>query len=203
MSSISGIPERIVGPDGVLLRRWEPADAEALVAAVTRSAEHLRPWMEWMAHQPMSVAEQRRLIESWARDWAEGGDAVYGVFVGDEVAGGTGLHRRLGPDGLEIGYWVGFGFTRRGLATLLSALLTDAAFELPEINCVQIRHDKANIRSAGVPRKLGFRLVKEVVDGVEAPGEIGVSCYWQITRAQWRERAPLAGGMGLRDGPRD
>lgn len=189
-----------MGPDGVILRHWVPEDAEALAAAISESAEHLRPWMEWMAHQPMSVDEQRRLIESWGRDRADGGDAVYGVFVGDQVAGGTGLHRRLGPHGLEIGYWIHVDFTRRGLATLISALLTDAAFEQPEIDRVQIRHDKANFRSAGVPRKLGFRLVREVADGVEAPAEVGVSCYWQITRDEWVERAPLAAGMRLREG---
>jgi RimJ/RimL family protein N-acetyltransferase len=200
MSSVRRLPERIGGPNGVLLRSWEPADGEALLAAVSESAAHLRPWMEWMAEQPKSVEGQVELIEQWDREWAEGGDVLYGVFVDGQVAGGCGLHHRLGPDGLEIGYWIHAGFVRRGLASLASALVTDAAFELPWITRVQIRHDKANVRSGGVPRKLGFRLVNEVVDAVEAPGEMGVSCYWQVTREEWRERAPLAACVGLKDG---
>jgi ribosomal-protein-serine acetyltransferase len=198
VSAVRRLPERVAGPNGVVVRRWVPDDAEALVRAVTESAEHLRPWMPWMAHEPASVEQRITLIENWHRDWAAGGDVVMGVFVDDQVAGGSGLHRRLGPDGLEIGYWIHAGFTRRGLATLVSALLTDAAFGLPEIQRVQITHDKANLASGGVPVKLGFARVEELPDAVDAPGEVGISCHWQITRDQWRERAPLAAGMSLR-----
>jgi RimJ/RimL family protein N-acetyltransferase len=188
----------VVGPGAVVVRRWLPADAEALVTAVTQSAEHLRPWMPWIAQEPMSVDQRLALIGDWDRDWAAGGDVVMGVFVGDQIAGGAGLHRRLGPDGLEIGYWIHTAFTRRGLATLASALLTDVALELPGIERVQITHDKANVASGGVPRKLGFVKVQEIEDGVEAPGEVGISCRWQITRDEWRETAPLASGISLR-----
>jgi ribosomal-protein-serine acetyltransferase len=198
VSAVRRLPERVVGPGAVVVRRWLPADAEALVTAVTESAEHLRPWMPWIAQEPMSVGQRLALIEDWNRDWAVGGDAVMGVFVGDQIAGGSGLHRRLGPDGLEIGYWIHTDFTRRGLATLVSALLTDAAFELPEIQRVQITHDKANVASGGVPRRLGFSLVDEKRDPIEAPGEVGISCRWQIARDEWRHRAPLASGVSPR-----
>ncbi len=191
------LPERLDGPDDVVVRRWVSEDAEALVAAVTESAEHLRPWMPWMAQEPMSVDQRVRMIEDWERDATSGGEVVMGVFVGDRVAGGTGLHRRLGAHGLEIGYWIHVGFVRRGLATLVSALLTDAGFALPEIKRVQISHDKANRASGGVPRKLGFRLAQETPDPIDAPGEMGISCCWQISREEWRGRAPLASGFRL------
>jgi len=194
------LPERLDGPDDVVVRRWVSEDAEALVAAVTESAEHLRPWMPWMAQEPMSVDQRVQMIEDWERDAISKGDVVMGVFVGDRVAGGTGLHRRLGADGLEIGYWIHVGFVRRGLATLVSALLIDAAFALPEIKRVQICHDKANPASGGVPRKLDFRLEHETPAEIEAPGEVGISCCWQITRAEWFGRAPLASRFSLKSG---
>lgn len=190
MTDVRQLPDRVVGPNGVVVRRWVPDDAPALVTAVTESAEHLRPWMPWIAQEPMSVDQRVQLIEDWNRDWAAGGDVVMGIFLGDQVAGGSGLHRRLGPNGLEIGYWIHIDFTRRGLATLASALLTNAAFELPGIDLVQITHDKANLASGGVPRKLGFRLVDEKPDPVDAPGEVGISCCWQITRDLWMRRSP-------------
>ncbi|HET9719597.1 MAG TPA: GNAT family N-acetyltransferase [Solirubrobacteraceae bacterium] len=198
MSTGRPLPDRLPGPDGLVLRRWRPEDAEALAEAVRTSAEHLRPWMPWVAHEPLSVAERAKLIRSWERDRRRGGDVVLGIFLGGQVAGGCGLHRRLGPGGLEIGYWTHAGFVRRGLATLASALLTDAAFARPEINRVQIRHDKANARSGAVPRRLGFTLLEEVPDEVQAPGEIGISCQWQITRDQWLERAPLATRLAIK-----
>lgn len=200
MSEPRRLPDHLAGPRGVVLRRWLPSDAVALATAVTESLEHLRPWMPWIAQEPMSVEQRIRLMGDWDRDWAAGGDTVMGAFVDDRVVGGAGLHRRIGPDGLEVGYWIHTRFTRRGLATLVSALLTDAAFELPEIQRVQIHHDKANVASGGVPRKLGFAKLKEIRDGIEAPGEVGISCHWEITRGEWARRAPLASQFSLRGG---
>jgi ribosomal-protein-serine acetyltransferase len=126
------------------------------------------------------------LIDSWDQEWLAGGDVVMGVFVDGAVAGGCGLHRRIGPGGLEIGYWTARRFLRQGIATNAAGLLTDTAFSDPAITRVEIHHDQANQASAGVPRKLGWRLVREGVDEIQAPGESGISCEWQITRQQWQ-----------------
>ena len=111
-----------------------------------------------------------------------------GVFVDGAVAGGCGLHRRIGSGGLEIGYWTARRFLRQGIATTAAGLLTDAAFSDPAITRVEIHHDQANHASAGVPRRLGFRLARQRVDEIQAPGESGISCEWQITRQQWDTR---------------
>jgi ribosomal-protein-serine acetyltransferase len=175
----------IVGPDGLTLRRWARDDAAQLGEAVADSVEHLRPWMAWIEREPLSVTERQALIDSWYPEWLAGGDVVMGVFVDGAVAGGCGLHRRIGPGGLEIGYWTARRFLRQGIATTAAGLLTDAAFSDPAITRVEIHHDQANQASAGVPRKLGMRLVRERVDEIQAPGESGISCEWQVTRQQW------------------
>ena len=63
---------------------------------------------------------------------------------------------RIGPGGLEIGYWVHRAYTRRGLATAASAALVEQAFGLPGVDRVEIIHDELNVVSGRVPRKLGF-----------------------------------------------
>lgn len=171
-----------------MLRRWRPDDAEPLVQAVTESVEHLRPWMPWISDEPLDVRRRRALIERWNDEWAAG-DAVYqGVFKQGRIAGGCGLHRRIGPGGLEIGYWIHPAFTRRGLATASARLLTDAAFTVPGIERVEIHHDRANEASAGVPRKLGFTFEREVEDEVSAPGEVGVEWIWRMDAGSWAQR---------------
>jgi ribosomal-protein-serine acetyltransferase len=183
---VSGrLPEYIVGPDALTLRRWARDDAAELGEAVAASVEHLRPWMSWIAHEPLSVTKRQALIDGWHHDWLAGGDVMMGVFVDGAVAGGCGLHRRIGPGGLEIGYWTSRRFLRQGIATTAAGLLTDAAFSDPAITRVEIHHDQANQASAGVPRKLGLRLARERVDEIQAPGESGISCEWQITRQEW------------------
>jgi ribosomal-protein-serine acetyltransferase len=182
------LPERLVGSDGLVLRRWVREDAAQLVEAVSDSLEHLRPWMPWIANEPSSVEDRRALIETWHEEWLAGGDLVLGMFVDGAVAGGCGLHHRIGPGGLEIGYWTARRFLRQGIATRAAALLTDAAFAQPGIDRVEIHHDQANVASGGVPRRLGFRLVRTGPDEIQAPGESGISCEWQITREEWRRR---------------
>ena len=111
-----------------------------------------------------------------------GGDSVLGLFVDGAVAGSFGLHRRRGPETLEIGYWVHVDHLRQGLATRAAGLLSEAALSVPGITRVEIHHDKANTASAGVPRKLGYQLVGERPDRPEAPGEIGIDCVWRLGR---------------------
>jgi ribosomal-protein-serine acetyltransferase len=71
----------------------------------------------------------------------------------------------------------------------VTAALTDVAFTRGDIERVEIHHDRANAASAGVPRALGYELVRERPDAVDAPGEEGVDCTWVITRDRWQSPA--------------
>lgn len=178
------LPEHITGPGELVLRRWHREDAAILAQAVTESLEHLRPWMPWAAQEPLSLDERTELIDRWEREWLAGGDVLLGVFLSGSVVGGCGLHRRIGPGGLEIGYWTHPTFLRQGIGSTAARLLTDAAFANKEITHVEIHHDKANEASAAIPRKLGFQLIREVPDDPQAPGEVGISCEWRLTRQE-------------------
>jgi ribosomal-protein-serine acetyltransferase len=178
------LPEHIEG-QGLVIRRWRPSDAEILAGAVAESIDHLRPWMEWIAEEPVAVDQRRTRIERWEEEWARGGDVFLGVFERGRVAGSSGLHRRIGPGGLEIGYWIHPAFTHRGLATATAQLVTEAAFSVPGIDRVEIHHDRANEISGAIPRKLGFTFVGETADEIATPAEVGIECVWRMARADW------------------
>lgn len=184
------LPDRIE-TERLVIRAWKPEDAPLLHAAVTASTEHLRPWMEWIAFEPTTVEDRRKLIEQWVVDAAEGRDVVYGVFLagadGEGPAiGGCGFHDRVGPGGIEIGYWIHVDHCGQGYATELSRGLTDAAFAIDGIERVEIHTDKANAISARVPERLGYALTAEKPDAIVAPGEVGIDQTWTLLRADWR-----------------
>jgi ribosomal-protein-serine acetyltransferase len=147
-------PPELIECGALTLRRWDLADADAVYNAVTESMDHLSPWMPWAPGYTRSDAAA--FLATSARDWNTGAAYNYAMIVDGALAGGCGLHDRIGPGGLEIGYWVHQAYTRRGLATAASAALTEQALLLPGIDHIEIHHDPRNLASAGIPRKLGF-----------------------------------------------
>jgi RimJ/RimL family protein N-acetyltransferase len=150
-------PYRIV-TQRLVLRCWEPRDAALLKDAVDTSIDHLLPWMPWAAHEPQSVEEKVDLLRLFRGNFDLGTDFVYGIFDHDEsqAVGGTGLHTRIAPEAYEIGYWIRASRAGEGLGTEATAALTRAAFELTDVERIEIRCDPANDRSRAIPRKLGY-----------------------------------------------
>jgi len=182
------LPERVEAPR-LVLRRWSHDEAGLLSAAIASSINHLRPWMPWIKFEPLTLAERVQLIEGWTRDWEDGGDVVYGVFLDGAVVGGAGLHRRSGPGTLDIGYWIHVDHTRLGFATELTAALTSTALALDDIDVVHVQTDEANEASAAVPAKLGFTRVQVAERPPEAPAESGRLIDWTMTASTWANRA--------------
>ena len=97
--------------------------------------------------------------------------------IGD-IVGCMGLHSRVGPAAIEIGYWLRTDHTGRGLVTACARSLTEAALGLDGIERVEIHCDEANARSRAVPLRLGYRLARVQDDAVTAPGEVGRDMVW-------------------------
>ncbi len=156
-TQIQGPAYRIITPR-MVIRCWQPADAPLLKAAIDMSIDHLLSWMPWAQNEPTDLQAKIDLIRRFRGQFDLGQDFVYGIFNADEtqVLGGTGLHTRLGSDAREIGYWVRSDRINQGIATETAAALTRIVFEVDRLDRVEIHCDAENVRSAAVPRKLGF-----------------------------------------------
>lgn len=171
-------PARIELPDvSAVLRRYELDDVDRVYAAVEESRDHLRPHMPW-------ADESRHEFEAFVLDaigqWDRGGDRNYAIVdaAHGTYLGGCGLHDRVGPGGREIGYWLRAGATGRGIVTAAARAITDVALTLDGVTRVEIHCDEANVRSAAVARRLGFRLDRIEDDHISAPGDLGRSMVW-------------------------
>jgi RimJ/RimL family protein N-acetyltransferase len=142
----------------LVIRCYEHGDAPLLKAAIDSSLEHLQPWMPWALDEPQTLEQKAELVGFFRSSFAAGENFTYGIFAADEaeLLGGTGLHPRVGPGGLEIGYWVRASATRRGIVTESAAALTRVGLEICEADRIEIRIEPRNDASLGVPRKLGF-----------------------------------------------
>ncbi|MFE9852839.1 GNAT family N-acetyltransferase [Streptomyces sp. NPDC005576] len=171
----------------VELRRWRADDIEALDRAINESREHLLPWMPFAATHDRAQGEG--FLAFAEKEWLAGEAYNYAIVSDGVVVGSCGLHRRIGPGGLEIGYWLHHAWTGKGLATMAAAALVEAARGLPGIDRVEIHHDEANVASGSVARRLGFTEFARVSaqDRPVAPGETGVDIRWRLAV---RDEAP-------------
>lgn len=180
-------PYRIITPR-LLLRCWSPTDAPRLAEAVGRNLEHLRPWMGWANEENAQTDYQfPRLRKARARfDLDE--EYVFGIFSrdGQHILGSTGLHTRLAPAALEIGYWIDKDHINQGLATETSAALTKVAFEIFKVRWVEIQCDPLNLASAAVPRKLGFTLEATLrARSTNIDGSLSDSMIWSLLASEY------------------
>lgn len=142
----------------LVVRCYEPSDAVLLKEAIDSSLEHLQPWMPWAESEPQTLEQKTELVRAFRTEFDTGANFVYGIFARDEstLLGGTGLHPRIEPGGLEIGYWIRASSTRQGLVTESSSALVRVGFEICGADRIEIRIEPGNDASFGVPRKLGF-----------------------------------------------
>jgi RimJ/RimL family protein N-acetyltransferase len=157
----------------LVIRCYEPRDAPLLKDAIDSSLEHLRAWMPWAESEPQTLEQKTELLRGFRSAFDAGGNFTYGIFDRDEseLVGGTGLHPRLEPGGLEIGYWVRASSTRQGFITESTGALTRVGFEVCEADRIEIRIEPRNDASLGVPRKLGY--IEEATLRRRLPGREG------------------------------
>src|SRR5262249_20804365 len=145
---------------------------ETLHEAVKVSFAELHQWMPW-AKDPDDAGE-RAWLERSVENWTSQAAYAYLIVDADDTMLGTiSLMDRVGPGGLEIGYWLRTDATGRGLISRAAAWATDTALALPGIDRVEIKCDAMNHRSAAVPQRLGYRLDRDVPDEPAAPGDSG------------------------------
>ncbi len=181
MTTATRAPDQIDLGD-LVLRRPRRADAEALLAATTADLDHLGPWMPW-ATPERNTLEQRQTFIQEDLDRPDGDRGATYLLVdaaAGTVLGSTGIHDRIGTDGLEIGYWLASAVTGRGIMTRAVAALVEVARGRDGVTRVEVRCDEANVRSAAIPRRLGFTLARTMDSEVTAPSETGRHQVWVL-----------------------
>ncbi|MEZ5041133.1 MAG: GNAT family N-acetyltransferase [Saprospiraceae bacterium] len=118
----------------LIIRCYEPKDAELLKISIDESLEHLLPWMPWAKNEPESVKAKMERLRKYRGQFDLGLDYTFGIFDKDEkkLVGSTGLHTRGGNNAREIGYWINAKHLKQGYATEAVKALIKVAFEIEQ-----------------------------------------------------------------------
>ena len=155
-ASVGPEPPYAIRTARLTVRAYERSDVRALHEAVRENVEALRPWMPWIAREPLTLQQRAQTVRAIRGRFDLGEDYIYGIFEGDRLVGGCGLHARISEGGLEIGYWTVEDRWSDGIATEAAAALTRVGFQQLRADRLEIRVSPRNLPSLRVPRKLGF-----------------------------------------------
>ena len=174
----------------LIIRCYEPADAQKLKDAIDESMDHLLPWMPWTKYEPETLEQKVTRLRKFRGDFDLDRDYVFGVFDKDEkiLIGSTGLHTRQGVNVFEIGYWIRQSHTKKGYALECTKALTKIAFEFAEINRVEIHCEPINTSSLNIPKKIGYTLeavLKNRVTGSD--GSLRDDMIWTMFKEDYEK----------------
>jgi len=177
---------RVTVDDELTLVPRNPADAAELFAIVERHRSSLREWLTWI--DATRTAGDVRRFAQFAQSQFEGRVAFdYVVRSGPELVGAIGLH---GIDwygrSAQIGYWLSPEAVGRGITTRAATALTSHAFDVLELNRLEIRCVVENLRSRAVAERLGYPLEGTLAEAYWLHGSFRDIALYAMTAAHWR-----------------
>lgn len=147
-------------------------------------------WLARVPH-PYTAADGHEWVELAARNLAERtAFALLAVRTADGAPiGGVGVQMdQDGPDGGEIGYWVGTPYHRAGYGLEMVTAMLDAGFGPLGLSRIWAVADPDNLPSQALLCKAGLRQRGERRYEFAARGRSVPAPYFEITAAEWLAR---------------
>ena len=178
--------------DGVYLRTVREQDVDEVLALVSRNYDHLRTFMEW-AKPNYSAEDANDWVQRSVRDGESGNVLNFLICSGGRIIGTIGF-AAFDHDAkvTEIGYWIDAAEQGKGIMGLATEKLVELAFDHLGMNRVQIRCADANVRSAAIPRKLGFIEEGRQRQHVVRDGKVYDFLIFGLLRDEWAGRPKIS-----------
>lgn len=147
-----------INTERLLLRPLDFKDVYEMKAAIDESKAHLLKWMAWAKHEPEDIDKKLERIRNRRAEFDSDEAYQYGIFLkgADKLLGVISLMKRIGEGAMEIGYWLREDSINKGFMLEAASALVKIAFELQEVERLEVHCDTENIKSSAIPQKLGF-----------------------------------------------
>jgi RimJ/RimL family protein N-acetyltransferase len=176
------IDQPVLVTSRLILRAPREGDVPALVQLADNRhvaqmlARMPHPYGEAEARAFVAMSQLRRPGASYALTLAEPGSGN-GTFVG---CAGLNVKDR----GLELGYWIGEPYWKRGFATEAAHALVDLAFRTTDIQVLHASARVINPASRRVIHKCGFQYAGQGMMNSFVAGQVPVERY-RLDRRTW------------------
>jgi RimJ/RimL family protein N-acetyltransferase len=142
----------VVAVDELVLRPWQPADADAVLAAFQDPAIQ-----RWHVRAMTRTEQARDWIRSWAQQWAAGSGADWAVTDSDHIVGHVGF-RKIDPREASAGisYWTLPAARGRRVAVRVAIAASGWMFAHAGLHRIHLTHSTLNEASCRVALAAGF-----------------------------------------------
>jgi RimJ/RimL family protein N-acetyltransferase len=149
--SLARLTQPVLTLDDGLLRPWQPADVDAVVAAYSDPAIQL--WHD----RSTTTAQAREWIAGWSGRWAAETGAGWAIADASGVLGQISLRRLDFHDAVgEVSYWVLPAARGRRLAPRALRALSAWAFGELGLHRIELEHSTRNAASCRVAQRAGY-----------------------------------------------
>lgn len=138
------------------LKLVEVRDSERIFELTDASRDYLKEWLPWLDYTK-TVEDSRDFIRMSRKNYADNKTLNTAIVYQDEIVGMAGFNE-LGwvNKTAKIGYWLGQEYQGHGIMTRVAEALTDISFGHFGMNRTEIRVATGNVKSRGIPERLGF-----------------------------------------------
>lgn len=184
------MPAYSVNTERLLLRCFEFKDAYEMKSAIDASKEHLVKWMAWAEQEPEELDKKIERIRGRRIEFDRDENYHYAVFLQDSerFIGSISLMKRIGEGAMEIGYWMHVDYINKGYMSEAASALVKIAFELYKVERVEVHCDIENLRSAAIPKKLGFNHEATVrANEINEDGSRKLDMIWVLFKEEYEK----------------
>jgi len=144
--------------DTLSLELLNDTHAEAICELVNANRPVLGEWLPWVS-QMQTVDHFRQFIRTSELMREKGVDFAFVILQEESIVGRIGIYRVDQPNRTgSVGYWLGAGFTGKGIISKACEAMLDYGFDHLHLNRIELRCGTENEKSRAVAERLGFRL---------------------------------------------
>lgn len=173
--------------DELSLKMIDHRDAEELFELSDRSRDHIRTWLPWI-NFTKEVEDTRNYIKMSLKRYAENDGLTVCVLYNGKIAGVVDFHEIDDKNKMtSIGYWMGTEYIGKGLLTRACHFLFSFAFDELGMNRIEIRAAEKNVKSRGVPERLGFRQEGIIRQAAKLYDEYTDHVVYGMLKSEWNK----------------
>jgi ribosomal-protein-serine acetyltransferase len=180
----------IVVDDSLWLRSYRVENADELFNVINTSRSHLHPFLEWV-DKTTKPEHSLQFIQQSLHEMNTQESLALGIFHNGKIIGGVGMHKwDLATKRAQIGYWIGKEYEGQGMVYGCLVKFIDFLFEKIGLNKIEIHFIPANLRSAKLANRLGFKTEGVIRKSVMRNGQPEDIVVAGLLKSEWKTPNP-------------